>query len=104
MEDLIDRIKRARKNKGLDVCAPITDEELYISPKDIVASAIFTENGDLKKFGWFCAAIAGIEDKIVFATYFTYLAMLPSCTLTFDEYGSPYLNIKKNRAVWVEMG
>lgn len=102
MEDLIDRIKRTRKNKGLDVGAPITDEELYGSPSNIMSSCLLTKNGELRESGWYYAG-SFLEDKVVFATYFTYLAMLPSCTLTFDEYGSPYLTIKKNRAVWVEM-
>lgn len=42
-------------------------------------------------------------DKIVFATYFTYLAMLRSCKMEYDNEGFPKLTIKKNRAVWVEM-
>lgn len=103
MEDLIDRIKRTRKNEGIEIDTPITDEDLYGSPSNIVASCVFTKNGKLRESGWYYAA-SFLEDKVVFATYFTYLAMLPSCTLTFDEYGSPYLTIKKNRAVWVEMG
>jgi hypothetical protein len=93
-------MKRKEEKKNVD--EPLTDIELYGGASNMVSYCIFNTDGSLKKFGWFYAGkIMGY--KIIFATYFTYLAMMRSCKIEYDNEGFPKLTIKKNRAVWVAM-